>query len=240
MASPMQKRQWRIKAEQAEQKAVKDSAVSMQNKNVTVESNVPQNEWELVRSTIEQDLRELKRIKPQLLKIEYKDKVLANYLPYLERENVPTDIKMRLMVWLFDTGNLSKALPIAIEATELGLSMPEGFKSSAPEFIADTVYKWTEKEFKRGASVEPFFTQVFKLVTEKWQTYEQITAKYYKLAGLMALGKANTKIKHVSEPENLRIALNCFIKADAIYDKAGVSVRITEIKSRLALLFEDV
>lgn len=234
MPSPMRRRMVRLETERV--KAVDVQAKNQQRNDKSV---TPTNAWDLVRSTIESDIKQLKKIKPLAGKIEYKQKVIENYQHYLQRADIPVDIEMLLMVWLFDIGKLGEATKICIEAINKGYKMPNFIKSSAPEFLADTVYDWSEKQFKAGHSAEPYFGQVFKLVTEKFNTYEAVTAKYYKLAGLMALGKRGTKPAHVSEPERLKTALAMFTKADQLYDRAGVGTRIAEINKRLALLMID-
>lgn len=234
MVSPMQRRRLRLEQE----KAQKAAELKMHSQTALVKPTSP-DAWELIRGTIEADIKQLKSIKPIAGKVEYKTKVLENYRPHLDKPDIPVDIKVLLMVWLFDIGDIGKALEIGQEAVDKSYETPEFIKSSMPEFIADTVYKWSEKQFKAGHSTAPYFDQVFKLVTEKFNTYEVVTSKYYKLAGLMALGKHNAQPRHVSEPDNLKKALAMFIKADEIYDRAGVGTRIAEIKKRLALLLID-
>lgn len=237
MVSPMQRRRMRLDAER------KAKSVGVQASNTTSDNNQKSgsstNAWDLVRSTIDADIKQLKKIKPLAQKIEYKQKVIENYQPYLTRSDIPVDIKMLLMVWLFDIGKIGDAITICIDAIEKGYKMPDFIKSSSPEFLADTVFDWSEKQFKAGHSAAPYFDQVFKLVTEKFNTYEVITAKYYKLAGLMALGKHGAHPRHVSEPERLKTALAMFTKADQIYDRARVGTRIAEINKRLAILMID-
>lgn len=234
MTSPMQRRNMRLRAEAQQRQA--------QERNTAVRALAqpqPASTWDLVMSTIEGDIRQLKSIKPLAGKIEYKKKVLEHYRPYLKQEDIPVSLKVLLMVWLFDAGDIGQALEIGLEAIEKGYDTPDFIKSSMPEFVADTVFDWSEKQFKAGHSTAPYFDQVFKLVTEKLNTYEVVTAKYYKLAGLMALGKDRTQPRHVSDPQRLKTALDMFTKAEAIYSRAGVGTRISEINKRLALLMID-
>lgn len=237
MTSPMQRRRMRLEREKSQVNSEpKSNELSI---SLPMDSSGSTFDWDLIRGTLDSDKRQLKKLKRLSDKIEYKTKVIENYLPYLERNDAPVDIKMLLMVWLFDVGNLTKALELGQEAVNNCYTMPDFIKSAAPEFIADTVLKWSEAQFKVGHSTAPYFDQVFKLVTEKFNTYEVLTARYYKLAGLMALGKHKTIIKYVSEPDDLRKALVMFTKADELYSSIGVGTRIGDIKKRLALLMED-
>lgn len=226
MVSPLQRRRARL-AQGAPARSPMQSTATRASSRI---------EWDLVRSTIDADLRQLKAIKPMAGKLEYKNKVLMSYTPYLDAPDMPIDIKVILMVWLFDIGSMAKALEIARVAIDGDYPMPDFINQAPAEFVADTVLAWTERHFKNGQAIEPYFSQVFTWVTQEFNTYEVVVAKYYKLAGLIALGQYNVQPKHVADPQRLKTALTMFEKADELYDSIGVGTRIAQVKKRLAAL----
>ncbi len=241
MTSPLQRRRQRLTREsvlvkQAIAKGITPAFASAHS------SQPQQSDWSLVRGTLAEDKRKLKNMKQHADKQAFKARVMPHYRPYFERVDVPNDFLAQMMVWLFDIDDLATAIPLAEKLIEAGANMPEGFKSEIPDFVADMVLNWTVTQYKAGHSVEPYFSQIFKYVTEVWKPYEIVMVKYYKQAGLMMLGKHGVKINHVPDPELLQKALVLFEQADVIYTQAnlgtssGVGTRITQIKKRLAKL----
>lgn len=244
MTSPLQRRRARLNRESV---LVKQAiAKGITPAFSSTHSPQPQSDWSLVRGTLAEDKRKLKNMKQHADKIAFKARVMPHYRPYLDRTDAPNDFLAQMMVWLFDINDLATAIPLAEMLIDLGATMPEGFKSEIPDFVADMVFNWTVTQYKAGHSVEPYFSQIFKYVTEVWKPYEIVMVKYYKQAGLMVLGKHGVKVTHVADPELLQKALALFEQADAIYTHAnlgtnsGVGTRITQIKKRLARLSEGL
>lgn len=232
MVSPLQQRRERLA------KFVMPAATEMPTNSQDIDkvSHVrptAPSDWDLVRCSIESDKRTLKNIKPIGGKQDYKARTLPQYHAYLERSDLPADIAMMLMVWLFDCGDLRRAMPIALKGALDGAVMPTGFKCDVPTFIADAIFAWSEAQFRLGHSPEPYFSDTLDRLINDWNLFEIIAAKYYKLAGLMALGKYKTNIKHVSEPDALSKARDLFEKAEQQYLKIGVGTRIEQITLRL-------
>lgn len=240
MVSPLQGRRQQLE----KQRSLKQHAIAqgVAVAEPSTHTSTVRSDWDLVRGTLMEDMRKLKTIKHIADKHELKAKVVPHYLPYLERADVPNDIAAELMVWLFDIGSLTKAIQLGLSLIEKGADTPERITSSLPDFIADQVLNWTEREYKAGHSVEPHFSQVFERVMNTWKPYEIVQRKYCKQAGLMTLGKFNVKVNHVPDPERLKQALIHFENAETIHDSAhlqgnsGVGTRIAEIKKRLAKL----
>jgi len=240
MVSPLQRRRQRIKATVEATRAIQAHADDTGSGDL-IKSDSPQpGEWSVVRAAIKKDKAALKGIKPLSDKLAYKARILPQYDDYLARSDAPDDITMQLMVWLFDCGNLQRAMPIALKGVASGAAMPEGFKGDVPTFIADVVLAWSEAQFRIGHSPEPYFSETLDKLINDWHLFEVITAKYYKLAGLMALGKYKANIKHVSEPDALKSARSLFEKAEQQYLKIGVGTRIEQITLRLEKIAQSV
>lgn len=66
------------------------------------------------------------------------------------------------VIWLFDTGEMGKALDWADVAISESQATPENFKSNLPAFVADTVLEWAIMQAEAGHSIEPYFTARLK------------------------------------------------------------------------------
>ncbi|RZP88987.1 phage terminase small subunit [Vibrio vulnificus] len=209
--------------------------VSPENTASAPESHVSESEWDLVRQSMDSHERALKGLKRIDDKEAYKKRHFAEYESYLLRQDLPGDLKVKFMIWLFDINDVARAVPYALECLDANLAMPERIKRDLPTWLFHTVFDWAERSFKQEHSVEPYFSNVFERVKAA-RTFEDLEGKYYKLAGLMALGAATTKVKHVSEPERLYQAKALFIQAQNLYPPVGVGTRLTEIDKRLLKL----
>ena len=88
------------------------------------------------------------------------------------------------IIWLFDTGEMERALALAAPAIAQGQTMPENFRSDLPHFVADTVLAWAEAEVLAGRTAEPYVSQVAQRLTGDWPVNEIVRAKYLKFAAL--------------------------------------------------------
>ena len=67
------------------------------------------------------------------------------------------------------------------------IPLPERFRRPLPIYIADEVLIWSEREWESGRSPNPYFNQEFKrIVDNRNERPDELTAKYFRLAGLMA------------------------------------------------------
>ena len=202
---------------------------------IAATSKVKVSTWDLVRSTLLSDIRSLKKLQSITAKIEYKRKIIVNYKEFFSAADMPSDIKVRLMIWCFDVDDIDVACRFAFECIDNGCAMPGEFASTLENFVADEIYNFCAKAFKAGQSIEPYFTQAFNLV-QSIDTFDEIKAKYLKLAGAVCIGTASTQIKHVASADDLRSAKSFFETAAEVYPKAGVKTRLDEINKRLAHL----
>ncbi|WP_031518813.1 phage terminase small subunit [Siccibacter colletis] len=145
------------------------------------------------------------------------------------------------VVWLFDAGYLDKALELADVAIEQHQATPDNIRSNFPTFVADTVMAWAEDTAAMGESVEPYFSLTFEKVTQRWRLHEEITAKWYKFAGLMLLRDDNgqPRATAVDDPETLEKADALLASAERLYKKVGVTTQRAQIAARLRSLAKE-
>lgn len=143
-------------------------------------------------------------------------------------------------VWLFDIGDLGRGLELAFKAIEMGQPMAGAIRRKWPGFIADTIFDWAEDQAVHGRSVEPYFGQVFQRVVNEWKLPEQVTAKYYKFAGLALLRAANGEVQpsHVGDANRLKQADELLAKAASLHKHAQVKTVRNRIAMRLRALEE--
>jgi hypothetical protein len=200
---------------------------------------------------LEDDVKRLKAFARRSDKIAHKrDVLLPKWLPivteYLEKLDAQTE-KERLddhpiyaycTIWLFDVGDLSRAIEFAFRAIELGQPMAGSIRRQWPGFIADTVFDWAEVQAQNGHSIEPYFSMVFKRVAHDWKLPEPVTAKFYKFAGLALLRATNGDIAptQVGDIERLQQADALLEKAASLHKHAQVKTIRNKIEMRIRAL----
>ncbi len=162
---------------------------------------------------------------------------------YLESESrFDNPLFAIMVVWLFDIDDLETAIEWCGKAIEHGLDMPQRFKRDFATFCADEVLKWCERMSAQGHAIEPFFSQVFTKVTEEWRINEQLTAKWYKFAGLFLLRDENGKplASSVGDIETLEKAKVLLIEAGNQSPKAQVKTQVEKIDQRIRAIKDGV
>ncbi|WP_411705641.1 phage terminase small subunit [Edaphovirga cremea] len=194
--------------------------------------------------------RDVERLRSQEViadRIEMKrDELLPKWLPtveaYLESGAVHEHpVFAYCVVWLFDVGEMDKALDWADIAIEQGQKTPENFSSSFAAFVADTVLAWAQQQADNGHSVEPYFSRTFESVTEKWRIHEEIKAKWFKFAGLQLLSVDGAKpaASALSDVATLQQADNLLAKAASFNPAIGVKSIRDKISSRIRALQKE-
>jgi len=167
--------------------------------------------------------------------------IVDDYLTQIE-EGKPNDnpIFSYCTVWLFDTGQLAHAISFAFRAIEINQPMASSIRRQWPGFIADTVFDWADTQAEKGNSIEPYFSQVFSKVANHWKLPEQVTAKYYKFAGLALLRSKNGDITpaHVGDVQRLQQADGYLAKAAELHKHAQVKTVRNKIAMRLRAIAE--
>lgn len=139
------------------------------------------------------------------------------------------------VVWLFDAGDIDQALAWADIAIEQQQPTPENIRSHFPAFVADTVMNWAESAAAAGESVEPYFSQTFEKVTQRWRLHEEITAKWFKFAGLLLLrdDEGLPRATAVEDVETLQKADALLASAEKLYKRVGVGTMRNQIGARI-------
>lgn len=118
--------------------------------------------------------------------------------------------------------------------------MAGAIKRKWPGFIADTVFDWAELQAEHGNSIEPYFGTVFNRVVGEWKLPEQVTAKFYKFAGLALLRAKNGDItpSHIGDVARLKKADQLLEKASSLHKHAQVKTVRNRIAMRLRAIDE--
>lgn len=196
---------------------------------------------------LNQDVAYLQGLPTIADRIAYKrDELLPRWKPTVEAyldggNNYPNPVFAWYVVWLFDAGDLDEALRLADIAIEQQQSTPDNIKSRFPVFVADTVMAWAENTAGAGESIEPYFSQVFEKVASHWRLHEEITAKWFKFAGLMLLRDDNgqPRASAVEDVETLEKADALLAQAEMQYKRVGVSTMRANIAARLRTLAKE-
>lgn len=184
---------------------------------------------QLLDAGLEVALKALKKLRSKADKVAHKKaKLLPEFSAYVERlmdKGWKHDLLPWYMVWCLDTGFIEPALKIGKYCMEKGIEMPKDFVRPIPVIIADLAFKWAEDQIQGGHSPEPYFTEVYTLVTEAsgddpWAQPDEVRAKYFKLKGLMEYEAGNLE----SAQEILQKALDL---------KATVKTVLKEVTKKL-------
>lgn len=225
--SPCQRHRARIKAAQA-----------LDNREALTASPVS---FHLQKLELEADVERLRSLPMTADRIDMKrNELLPRWLPTVEaylagEKRYMNPALVYCVIWLFDTGEMERALDWADIAISEGQAMPENFKSTMPAFVADTVLAWATGEAAAGHSIEPYFSRTFNNIRDKWRLHEDINAKWFKFAGLYLLRDENgapraTAVEDVSVLEQADALL---AQAEKFNKNAGVKTMRTKIAARI-------
>ncbi|AJJ24304.1 phage terminase small subunit [Yersinia enterocolitica] len=164
--------------------------------------------------SLEKDVKRLGSLTRVADKIALKaQELLPKWLPYAERylnagKVYQYPIFGYCVVWLFDTGDIDKALD------------------------------WAEGESQAGRSIEPYFSRTFTNVRENWRLNEKHTAKWFKFAGEFLLRDKDGKpvAAAISDIPTLIRANELLAQAEGFHKKIGVETLRKRIASRIRAL----
>ncbi|MEC5342163.1 phage terminase small subunit [Brenneria populi] len=142
------------------------------------------------------------------------------------------------IVWLFDVDEFDQALDWADIAIAQGQRTPDNIKRSFAAFVADTVLEWAEQTADSGQSVEPYFSRTFNNVVENWRLHEEITAKWFKFAGLLLLRDDHGQPRATASDDValLEKADLLLAQAEKYHRKVGVGTMRKTIAARIRSL----
>lgn len=167
-----------------------------------------------------EDIEERKAYKAETIK-----KLEAFVNGYVESAaKYPNIVAVWVMVWLFDLGDIARAVPLALHlATQKIHIMPTRFNSSIFQFICDYVYDWAVKQLEANKSAGPYLEQIIKAIeSEKWQLSDIVHGKMYAIHG-----------KHLEALGEDEGALSAFEKAMTLNERAGVKKKIERLRAKL-------
>lgn len=201
-------------------------------------------DYSVLQIALKNDVNKIRALPTLEMRAEEKrTKFLPHWLPftedYFQKDEVyQNDIVGYCIIYLFDVGDFDSALSLAEKAIKQGQSLPDGFASTLPHFVADQIYKWTDKTATAGQSVEPYFTQTLQNVALNWQLHEMVTAKWFKLAAALLLRNELGRVHaaSVSDPMRLILAIQLCVRAFQLHHKVGVKNMVERCMMRLNAL----
>lgn len=138
--------------------------------------------------------------------------------------NYPNIVAVWIMIWLFDLGDIARAMPLALHlAAQKIQKMPTRFNSNIEAFICDQLYDWAAAQLKANKSAGPYLEQVINIIeSEKWQLPDVVHGKMYAMYG-----------KHLDAIAEDEAALKAYETAMDINSRAGVKKRIDQLRAKL-------
>lgn len=163
------------------------------------------NGYELMLLKLNEDKRQLKKVRSVERKAEMKRAMLPGYLPWvagvLESGKGAQDaILMTVMIWRLDVGDVAAALEIARYALQYGLVPTDTYKRNSTAYLlAEEVAEaatraWTAKE---AVDVAPLLATLE--LTKAEDMPDEVRAKLHKIIGyvLRDTGRAMDAIEHL-------------------------------------------
>ena len=130
------------------------------------------------------DLQRIKTSTSVDEKAEIKAQLLPNYLGYVQNyrqqgQDTPNDVAVRVMVWLFDTGQVEQALELGFYLVASGNQlMPSNFNRTPEVFIADAMYDWANDELKAQRTATPYLDDlVLTMTDDSWDMPAMVISK---------------------------------------------------------------
>jgi len=138
----------------------------------------------------------------------------------------PNSVAVWFMIWLFDLGDIAKAVPLALHLSAQKVhKMPSRFSGDIECFICDQVYDWASAQLETHKSAGPYLDDVVKAFeAAKWKLPALVEGKMYVMRG-----------KHLEVLAEDKAALADFEKAMSINSRAGVKRKIEKLKAKLGL-----
>lgn len=151
----------------------------------------------------------------------------ADYVARLKEAGSTHDLLGYYLVWLFDAGMIPEALEHAAWCMEMGLNLPEKFKSAVPFFTATQVGTWAERERQAGRAVDPYFSGIFGQILndpEGWNVPDDLLATFYRIRGLIAMDGGDLIQAESDLVEALALGAQVKTKLEAVRKKMKTQV----------------
>jgi hypothetical protein len=137
----------------------------------------------------------------------------------------PNIVAVWFMIWLFDLGDIARALPLALHLAKQKIhNMPTRFSSSIETFICDQMYDWAKAKLEANKSAGPYLDDLIKTIeSEKWKLSDIVHGKMYAMHG-----------KHLEVLGEEEAALSAFEKAMSLNSAAGVKKKMEKLQASVA------
>lgn len=136
-----------------------------------------------MRYKLNDDVARLKKIASMQAKASVKAEILPEYLPYIEglmTAGGTDDVLTWCMIWAWDAGQIELFEKLARYALTHNAKMPTGFDRPLGGFLAETVAKWTLKQFDEDEQAQPTRLALWLLdATATTDMHDEIRAKLY-------------------------------------------------------------
>ena len=152
-------------------------------------------------------------------KIERKKALLEQFLPgvmrLLEANSQGPAEASRVLVWLGDVGRMEEFLRLSTKAIKLGWASP--FATDWPELRLYVLCKWAEGQVKSGGALGvnfdySMFENAMKMVENTPNAHAKLKARMYKVAGQVAMKKAEHAQANEMFSKALEYDANCGCK----------------------------
>ncbi|SMF94421.1 Phage small terminase subunit [Methylomagnum ishizawai] len=99
-------------------------------------------------------------------------------------DRYPNSVAVQAMIWLFDVGNIGRALSLAFRLIAQGIHpMPNRFDRDMRTFVCDALYDWASEQLKAGQDAAPYLPQLlFAIEANKWPLHPAVISKLYVMA----------------------------------------------------------
>lgn len=133
----------------------------------------------------------------------------------------PNSVAVRQLIWLFDLGDISTAVPLALHLVKQGVHVtPAGFSSNLSTFVCDQVYDWANTQLKANKPAGPYLHNVVNAMLEDgWDMHEAVRGKMLAMLG-----------KHYELAGQEQEAIQTYEMALAENEGAGVKTRLDKLK----------
>ncbi len=187
----------------------------------------------LLLTAIDQECRALSKLPKGATRTERKRELVKEFLPPVEKyladgERYENTALTQVMIWLFDIGDIDRAMRLGRAAVEQQQPLPERYKRDAVTAVADFVLEWATG--RGDQPIEPYFGEIFGKIfpddpaAPAWPVHDEIRIKYAKLASIQA-----------EKTGDLVTALDLCLLAESIDEKlAMVKTRKATLEKALA------
>jgi hypothetical protein len=189
---------------------------------------------ELMQAALWADRRRLKDIKSVERKIQAKREMLPQYDAYVagvlsSGAGAQDDVLMHVMIWRFDTGDLTGGLDVADYAIRHGLKPPDRYERDTPTIVAEEVANEAERALDAPVADPAVLADALLLeltraaqLTEGLDMHDQVRAKLYR-----AMGRAQQAAGQA------RGALRSLQRALSLHDRIGVKKDIERLEREI-------